>query len=96
MLQAIALEPEQSRWRYQVATLLNQIAAAMAPAVPAATPRLFVTSLARSVVHQQRLRALGYAAILDRLGMLDKALCRRPIAPAVSTVLVSSTKGLDA
>src|SRR5580698_4331925 len=49
--------------RPQVVTLLNRLAADFAAAAPAAPP-LWVTSLARSVEHQRRLRALGYTATL--------------------------------
>ncbi len=44
-------------------TLLNQLAADFAAAAPG-TPPLWVTSLARSIEHQRRLRALGYTATL--------------------------------
>lgn len=53
-----------SRTRPAVMTLLNQVADRFAAAAPAGTPRLWVTSLARSVSHQIRLAALGYPAIL--------------------------------
>ena len=53
-----------ARARPQAVALLNQIAAQFAVAGPAGTPPLWVTSLARSVEHQRRLRALGYAALL--------------------------------
>jgi hypothetical protein len=44
--------------------VLNQLAAEFAARVPAGTPRLWATSLVRSLQHQHRLRALGYAALL--------------------------------
>ena len=44
--------------------LLNHIAAQFAERAPRGTPPLWITSLARSVEHQRRLRALGYAALL--------------------------------
>ncbi len=50
--------------RAELIVLLNQIAAEFAALAPRATPRLWVTSLTRSVEHQQNLRALGYAALL--------------------------------
>jgi hypothetical protein len=53
-----------ARARPQAVALLNQIAAQFASLAPAGTPPLWVTSLARSVEHQRRLRALGYAALL--------------------------------
>ena len=53
-----------ARARPQAIALLNQIAAQFAELAPVGTPPLWVTSLARSVEHQRRLRALGYAALL--------------------------------
>ena len=53
-----------ARARPQAVALLNQIAAQFAELAPPGTPPLWVTSLARSVEHQRRLRALGYAAVL--------------------------------
>jgi hypothetical protein len=50
--------------RPELIVLLNQIAADFARHAPPGTPRLWVTSLARSVAYQQNLRALGYAALL--------------------------------
>ena len=52
------------RTRPALLTLLNRLADRFAAAAPAGTPRLWVTSLARSVSHQIRLAALGYPAIL--------------------------------
>ena len=49
--------------RPELIVLLNQIAAEFAELVPPGTPRLWVTSLARSVTHQRHLRDLGYAAL---------------------------------
>ena len=53
-----------SRARPEVVALLNQLAAGFAASGPPGTPPLWVTSLARSVAHQHRLRGLGYAALL--------------------------------
>ncbi|MGB6457344.1 MAG: hypothetical protein WBH47_22975 [Streptosporangiaceae bacterium] len=50
--------------RAELIVLLNQIAADVARLAPPGTPRLWVTSLARSVAYQRQLRALGYAALL--------------------------------
>jgi hypothetical protein len=50
--------------RAELIVLLNQIAAEFASLAPRGTPRMWVTSLARSVEHQRHLRALGYAALL--------------------------------
>jgi hypothetical protein len=53
-----------TRTRGEAVALLNRLAAQFAAATPAGTPRLWVTSLARSVEHQRRLRALGYLVSL--------------------------------
>jgi Family of unknown function (DUF5715) len=53
-----------ARARPAAVALLNHIAAQFAERAPRGTPPLWVTSLARSVEHQRRLRALGYAALL--------------------------------
>jgi Family of unknown function (DUF5715) len=53
-----------ARARPQAVALLNLIATQFAELAPPGTPPLWVTSLARSVEHQRRLRALGYAALL--------------------------------
>jgi hypothetical protein len=53
-----------ARARPEAVTLLNQLSTEFARAAPPGTPPLWVTSLARSVEHQNRLRALGYAASL--------------------------------
>ena len=50
--------------RPEVVSLLNQLAAAFEDIAPPGTPPLWVTSLARSVEQQRRLRALGYKATL--------------------------------
>jgi len=53
-----------TRSRPAVVAVVNQIACELAAALPRGTPRLWVTSMVRSVEHQYRLRALGYAALL--------------------------------
>jgi hypothetical protein len=53
-----------TRSRPAVVAVVNQIARDFAAALPRGTPRLWVTSMVRSVEHQYRLRALGYAALL--------------------------------
>jgi hypothetical protein len=50
--------------RAELIVLLNQIAADFARLAPPDTPRLWVTSVARSVAYQRELRSLGYAALL--------------------------------
>ncbi|MGO9081857.1 MAG: DUF5715 family protein [Streptosporangiaceae bacterium] len=50
--------------RPAVVGLVNQVAAELAALLPPRTPRLWVTSMVRSVEHQRRLRALGYSAVL--------------------------------
>jgi hypothetical protein len=52
-----------TRSRPPVIAVVNQIARDLAAAIPGA-PRLWVTSMVRSVQHQHRLRTLGYAAVL--------------------------------
>ena len=52
-----------ARARREALALLNQLAADFAAAAPGAPP-LWVTSLARSIEQQRRLRALGYTATL--------------------------------
>lgn len=47
-----------------VVAVVNQLALDVAAALPPRTPRIWVTSMARSVEHQHRLRSLGYAAVL--------------------------------
>jgi hypothetical protein len=53
-----------ARTRPEVVRLLDELATELARSAPAGTPPLWVTSLARSVQHQRRLRSLGYAAML--------------------------------
>jgi hypothetical protein len=53
-----------TRCRPAVLALVNQVAREFAAAAPPRTPRPWVTSMARSVQHQHRLRSLGYAAVL--------------------------------
>lgn len=53
-----------ARTRPEAVLLLNQLAATLAAETGPRTPALWVTSLARSIEHQRRLRALGYAASL--------------------------------
>ena len=53
-----------TRSRPPVVAVLNQVAHELAVSLPRRTPRLWVTSLVRSVEHQHRLRSLGYAAVL--------------------------------
>jgi hypothetical protein len=53
-----------TRSRPVVVAVVNQIAGELAAALPPRTPRLWVTSMVRSVQHQHRLRSLGYAAVL--------------------------------
>jgi hypothetical protein len=53
-----------TRSRPPVVAVLNQVARELAATLPPRTPRLWVTSLVRSVQHQHRLRSLGYAAVL--------------------------------
>jgi hypothetical protein len=53
-----------TRSRPVVVAVVNQIARDFAAALPPRTPRLWVTSMVRSVEHQYRLRSLGYSAVL--------------------------------
>lgn len=53
-----------TRARPEVIAVVNQIARELAAALPPRSPQLWVTSMARSVEHQHRLRSLGYAAVL--------------------------------
>jgi hypothetical protein len=53
-----------ARTRPQAVAWLNQLADEFAEVAPPGTPPLWVTSLARSVDHQQRLKDLGYIALL--------------------------------
>jgi len=50
--------------RAELIVLLNRIGADFARLAPPGTPRLWVTSLTRSVAYQRHLRSLGYAALL--------------------------------
>jgi len=50
--------------RAELIVVLNQVASDFARLAPGGTPRLWVTSLTRSVAHQRHLRTLGYAALL--------------------------------
>jgi hypothetical protein len=52
-----------ARARPVLVAVVNQLALELAAALPRA-PRLWVTSMARSVAHQRRLRSLGYSAVL--------------------------------
>jgi hypothetical protein len=53
-----------TRARPESVVLLNQLASDFSAKAPPSTPDLWVTSLVRSVQHQHRLRALGYAAVI--------------------------------
>ncbi|MEV1289628.1 hypothetical protein [Micromonospora sp. NPDC049679] len=53
-----------TRARRESVALLNRLSRDFARLAPPATPPLWVTSLTRSIEHQHRLRALGYAAML--------------------------------
>lgn len=53
-----------ARTRPELAELLRRLAAEFAQRAPRGAPPLWVTSLARSIQHQLRLRTLGYAAML--------------------------------
>jgi len=53
-----------TRARPEFVVLLNQLARDFSAKAPLSTPDLWVTSLVRSVQHQHRLRALGYAAVI--------------------------------
>jgi hypothetical protein len=53
-----------ARTRPQAVAWLNQLADDFARLTPAGTPPLWVTSMARSVAHQRRLKDLGYVALL--------------------------------
>ncbi|HUK73444.1 MAG TPA: DUF5715 family protein [Streptosporangiaceae bacterium] len=53
-----------ARARPEAVALVNQMSARFATACPPDAPQLWVTSLARSIEHQHRLRALGYAATM--------------------------------
>ncbi|MGX7673419.1 hypothetical protein [Plantactinospora sp. DSM 117369] len=92
--------PRTTRTRPEVVALLNQLAVDLArrrPGLP--TPPLRVTSLARSLEHQHRLRALGYAAMLPSghcLGYamdLEMSWLRRFDAPGVVAALLRERQG---
>lgn len=53
-----------ARTRPELAELLRRLAGEFAQRAPRGAPPLWVTSLARSIQHQLRLRTLGYAAML--------------------------------
>ncbi len=53
-----------TRARPEAVAVVNQLSSMFATVSPPGTPPLWVTSLARSIEHQHRLRALGYAATL--------------------------------
>ena len=53
-----------TRSRPPVIAVVNEVAREVAAALPPRAPRLWVTSMVRSVQHQHRLRSLGYAAML--------------------------------
>ncbi len=50
--------------RPEMLALLNEVADAVAAKAPAGTPRIWVTSITRSVSYQDHLRALGFSALL--------------------------------
>jgi hypothetical protein len=50
--------------RPELIAVLNEMADRLALAAPEGTPRLWVNSIVRSVVHQRRLRTLGFTALL--------------------------------
>jgi hypothetical protein len=53
-----------TRCRPAVIAVVNQITRDFAAAMPPGTPRLWATSMVRSVEYQYHLRALGYAAVV--------------------------------
>ncbi|MBO0887398.1 MAG: hypothetical protein J2O38_08355, partial [Acidimicrobiales bacterium] len=53
-----------TRTRPEALAFVNQLAVEVADATAGVTPPLWVTSLVRSVQHQHRLRAQGFAALL--------------------------------
>lgn len=53
-----------TRVRPAMLGVLNEVAAATRGEVPAGTPPIRVTSVTRTVEHQQRLRSLGFSALL--------------------------------
>ena len=50
--------------RPEMLALLNELADAVAAKAPAKTPRMWVTSVTRSVTYQDHLRSLGFSALL--------------------------------
>jgi hypothetical protein len=50
--------------RPELIAVLNEMADRLAHAAPEGTPQLWVNSIVRSVVHQRRLRTLGFTALL--------------------------------
>jgi hypothetical protein len=50
--------------RPELIAVLNELADRLGLAAPEGTPRLWVNSIVRSVVHQRRLRTLGFTALL--------------------------------
>ncbi|MGI5150416.1 hypothetical protein ACQEVC_29380 [Plantactinospora sp. CA-294935] len=91
--------PRTTRTRPEVVALLNQLAVDLARRRPGPTPPLRVTSLARSLEHQHRLRALGYAAMLPSghcLGYamdLEMSWLRRFDAPGMVAALLRERQG---
>jgi hypothetical protein len=84
-----------TRTRPEVVMLLNDIASQFAHRSPRSTPPLWVTSLARSVEHQHRLRSLGYAAMLPSSHCLGYGIdlemswmCRRGAGDRLAAVLL--------
>jgi hypothetical protein len=53
-----------ARTRPETVALLEHVSDELAQVAPADTPRPWVTSMARSVSHQHRLRSLGYPTVL--------------------------------
>lgn len=53
-----------TRVRPAMLGMLNEVATAVLVAAPVGTPAIRVTSITRTVEHQQRLRALGFSALL--------------------------------
>ncbi|GAB3979659.1 hypothetical protein V1634_16250 [Plantactinospora veratri] len=91
--------PRTTRTRPEVVALLNQLAVDLRRRRPGPTPPLRVTSLARSLEHQHRLRALGYAAMLPSghcLGYamdLEMSWLRRLDAPGMVAALLRERQG---
>ncbi len=50
--------------RPELVSVLNDIADTVAANAPVGTPRIWVTSIVRSIEHQRRLRRLGFTALL--------------------------------